>query len=58
MKNQRYNFELENAVLSMPEFQNKDWVVQNATDYSVTLMRNKKDKTEKIVVYASYTLKL
>ncbi len=58
MRDQRCNPELERTVLSMPEFQNKGWTVQTATSYSVTLTREKKDTTEEVVVYASYTMKI
>ena len=56
MKYQRCNPELEKAVLSLPEFQNKGWLVQDSTNYSVTLTREKKDTTEEVVVYASYVM--
>ena len=58
MKYKRCNVELERAVFSLPEFQNKGWLVQDSTDYSVTLTREKKDTTEEVVVYASYVMKL
>ena len=58
---QKCNFELEHAVLTLPEFLNKNWKVSSVTDYSVTLKRNKKEKeketTEEVVVYVSYTMK-
>ncbi len=57
MKNKRYNVDLERAVLNLPEFQNKGWLVQDSTDYSVTLTRSKNDKTEKVTVYSSYLAK-
>lgn len=57
----KWDFELEQAVLTLPEFLNKNWKVQTSTDYSVTLKRNKKEKeketTEEVVVYASYVMK-
>ena len=56
MKYQRCNVELERAVLNLPEFQNKGWLVQDSTDYSVTLTREKKDSREEVVVYASYVM--
>lgn len=58
MKYARNNPELEHAVLSLSEFHHKGWMVQTSTNYSVTLTREdkKKDKTEEVVVYASYLL--
>ena len=58
MKYKRCNVELERVVLGSPEFQNKGWLVQDSTNYSVTLTREKKDTTEEVVVYASYVMKL
>ncbi len=56
MKHQYGNPELEKAVLSLPEF--KGWVVENSTNYSVTLTREKKGVTEEVLVYASYVMKI
>ncbi len=58
MKYKRCNVDLERAVLKLPEFQNKGWLVQDSTDYSVTLTRSKNDKTEKVTVYSSYLVNL
>ena len=53
-----YNYELERSVLSLPEFLNKGYKVKSSRDYSVTLSRENKDKTEEVTVYESYVLKL
>lgn len=58
MKYKKCNVDLERAVLTLPEFLNKGWLVQDSTDYSVTLTKNKNDKTEKVTVYSSYLVNL
>lgn len=57
------NYSLERAVLSLPEIVRGKWRVEKSSDYSVTLVREKKDKknelkSEFLVVYASYVLNL
>lgn len=57
------NFSLERAVLSLPEIVRGKWKAHKSSDYSVTLVREKKDKknelkSEFLVVYASYVLNL
>jgi len=49
-----YNYEYERMVLSSPEFLNKGYIVKSSNDYSVTLIKQNKDKTEEIIIYASY----
>lgn len=52
-----YNYEYERMVLSS-EFLNKGYTVKSSNDYSVTLIKQNKDKTEEIIIYASYIMYL
>lgn len=51
-----YNYEYERMVLSSSEF--KGYIVKSSNDYSVTLIKQNKDKTEEIIIYASYLVDL
>lgn len=53
-----YNYEYERMVLSSSEFLNKGYTVKSSNDYSVTLIKQNKDKTEEIIIYASYLVDL
>ena len=48
------NYELKKKVYPMPEF--KEYRVVKSDSYSVTLEKTVKDKTETVVVYASYSI--